>query len=990
MRFIKSFGLMLMLAFTTTVFAQQNGSLSGTVQDTLGAVVQGASITVVDSNAKEKTAVSNAKGEFTVNGLVPGNYTVKVKAANFGLYENTEVAIAAGEKTELIVPLTVEVIEEQIDVSERDSVSTSPENNTSATVLSEKELNALPDDPDELEAALQALAGASAGPNGGQIYIDGFTGGRLPPKEAIREIRINNNPFSAEYDRLGFGRIEILTRPGAEKMRGSVFGNFNDESLNSRNPFSDNRAPSQMRTFGGNLSGPIVKGKASYFIDLNKRNVDNNAIVNATILDSALNPVAFRQEFQVPSSRFSISPRVDYAINDNNTLVFRYSYDGGSNENQGIGNFTLPTRAYETDSTGHEFRVTETMIINPKTVNETRVEFDWDKRSQLGDNSVPSINVSDAFSGGGATIGTSFNRNQTFELQNYTTTSLGKNSEHSFKFGGRVRNVRITDRSENGFGGSFSFNGVFAEDGSFLTPIQQYRGLLMGMTGDEYIPTSYTVTVGNPEQRVSQTDYSLFATNDWRVNPGLTLSAGLRYENQTNINDNNNFAPRFSVAWAPGAGGAKAPNTVIRGGFGVFFERFGENNTLQALRFNGIEQINLRISANETDQALRPAVLNLLGQPIFTQSGVTNIPTSADILAAIPQSNIVRRISPELNVPLTYQGAISLEHKLPYNTTFSATYTLLRTSNVIRQRDINAPMCEDQLDCAGTPRPLVGSGAIYQYESTGRLNSNRLNFNVRSNFSTKYSLFGNYSLGFTDSDADGGFPAYSYDLSEEWGRSSGDIRHSFVVGGNFNVPFGFSLSPFINYNSGRPFNITLGQDVNNDGQSLERPTFAQLDAACSRWNITASYCDVSDYDPNEIIPRNFGRSPQFFSVNLRVGRNFGFGKTEGGSSAANTGGGPGQGGMPGMGSGPRGGGGGMGRGGFGGFGGGGGRKPYNLNLSIDFQNIFNLVNLGSPIGNISSGRFGQSTNISGGFGGFGGFGGGAANRRINLQARFSF
>lgn len=982
---------MLMLAFTSTVFAQQNGSLSGIVQDALGAVVQGASITVVDSSAKEKTTVSNARGEFTVNGLLPGTYTVKVIAPNFGLYENTEVAITAGQKTELTVPLTIEVTEEQVDVSERDSVSTSPENNTSATVLSEKELNALPDDPDELEAALQALAGASAGPNGGQIYIDGFTGGRLPPKEAIREIRINNNPFSAEYDRLGFGRIEILTRPGAEKLRGSVFGNFNDESLNSRNPFSTNRAPSQTRFFGGNISGPIVKGKASYFLDMNKRDVDNNTIVNATILDSSLNPVAFRQEFQVPSNRFSISPRVDYAINDNNTLVFRYSFDRGSNENQGIGNITLPSRAYESDTTEHEFRVTETMIVNPKTVNETRVEFDWEKRSQLGDNSIPAITVSDAFSGGGATIGTSFNRNQTFELQNYTTTSLGKNSEHSFKFGGRVRNVRITDRSENGFGGSFSFNGIFAEDGSYLTPLQQYRGLLMGLTGDEYIPTSYTVTIGNPEQKVSQTDYSLFATNDWRVNPGLTLSAGLRYENQTNIDDNTNFAPRFSVAWAPGASGAKAPSTVVRGGFGMFFERFGENNTLQALRFNGIEQINLRVSANETNAARRAAALALLDQPVFTFNGVTNIPSADMIQAGLPQSNIIRQVSPDLQVPVTYQAAISVEHKLPYNTTFAATYMALQTNNVIRQRNINAPICTDQLDCANAPIPFPASGSIYEYESTGKLNSNRLNFNVRSNFNPKYSLFANYSLGFANSDADGGFPAYSYDLSEEWGRSSGDIRHSFVIGGNFNVPYGFSLSPFINYNSGRPFNITLGQDINNDGQSLERPTFGQLDAACTRWNITASYCDVSEYDPNEIIPRNFGRSPQFFSVNLRVGKNFGFGKTEGGSSAANTtGGGPGQGGMPGIGGGMRGGGGGGGgRGGFGGFG-GNERKPFNLNLSVDFQNIFNLVNLGSPIGNISSGRFGQSTSISGGFGGFGGFGGGAANRRINLQARFSF
>src|SRR5687767_9304670 len=214
--------------------------------------------------------------------------------------------------------MTVEGVSEQVDISADTGVSTDPSNNAGATILKEQELEALPDDPDELEAALQALAGPAAGPNGGQIYIDGFTGGQLPPKESIREIRINSNPFSAEYDRLGFGRIEILTKPGSDKFRGNAFFNFNDESLNSRNPFAPNRAASQLRFFGGNISGPIQKGKSSYFLDINNRDVDNNAIVNAVVLDENFIAVPFQQEFQVPSKRFSFSPRVDYAINDNN------------------------------------------------------------------------------------------------------------------------------------------------------------------------------------------------------------------------------------------------------------------------------------------------------------------------------------------------------------------------------------------------------------------------------------------------------------------------------------------------------------------------------------------------------------------------------------------------------------------------------------------------------------------------------------------------
>ncbi len=196
--------------------------------DTLGAVVVGATVTAVDASLKEKSVVTNNQGVFTITGLAPGTYTVRVTAPNFGLYENTEVAITAGARQELTVALPVQSVNEQVEVSEAGQLDTNPDSNVSATVLTEKDLEALPEDPEELEAALQALAGPSAGPNGGQIYIDGFTGGRLPPRESIREIRINQNPFSAEFERLGFGRIEILTKPGADKLRGQAFFNFND------------------------------------------------------------------------------------------------------------------------------------------------------------------------------------------------------------------------------------------------------------------------------------------------------------------------------------------------------------------------------------------------------------------------------------------------------------------------------------------------------------------------------------------------------------------------------------------------------------------------------------------------------------------------------------------------------------------------------------------------------------------------------------------
>ncbi len=263
---IKSFfiiGLIILLT-NSILFAQQNGSVAGQVYDSLGAVIVGATVTAVDSSGKEKTTITNSKGEFNLTGLAPGKYSVKATAPTFGLYENTEVEITAGNKVELTIALDAKGVDETVNIDNRGTVDQDPSNNASATVLSEKDIKDLPDDEDELRAYLQAMAGPSSGPDGASISVDGFSGGRLPPKEAIREIRFNQNPFSAEYDRIGFGRVDILTRPGFDKFRGGANFNFNDARLNSRNPFSTNRAPSQTRNFGGNFSGPIQSKKSSF------------------------------------------------------------------------------------------------------------------------------------------------------------------------------------------------------------------------------------------------------------------------------------------------------------------------------------------------------------------------------------------------------------------------------------------------------------------------------------------------------------------------------------------------------------------------------------------------------------------------------------------------------------------------------------------------------------------------------------------------------
>jgi Carboxypeptidase regulatory-like domain len=990
MKLLKLFTLLSFLFINLTIFAQTNGTFSGKVVDDLGAIVKGVTVTIIGADGKEKNAVSNAQGEFQINGLAPGKYYVRANATKFAPYENPEVEIIAGEKQETIISMTVAGVQEDVTIDNTNQVNTDADSNANS-VLSEKDIEGLPDDPDELEAALRALAGPSAGPNGGQFYIDGFTGGRIPPKESIREIRINQNPFSAEYERLGFGRVEILTKPGSDKLRGQANFNFNDESLNSRNPFAQNRAASQTRVFGGSLSGPVTKGKSSFFVDVNNRQLDNTAIINATVLNSANVITPFRQELTIPTRRFSISPRFDYQINEANTLVARYSFSRNKSENQGVGGFSLPSRASDSSTNEHNVQLTETMVVNAKTVNESRFQYEYNKRQQIGDNSIPTINVSGAFTGGGATVGTNFTNSKRWEFSNFTTTTLGKNALHSIKFGGRIRGINIEDRSEQGFGGSYSFFG-----GGGLTSIEQYQQKVAGNTNPIYNPNQFTITAGNPIAKVSQFDAGIFFTDDWKVRKDLNLSFGLRYENQTNINSKMNFAPRFGYAWSPGAGGAKPPKTVFRGGAGIFYDRLGENYTLQALRFDGVQQKQFIVNNGSP----------LLGTAVFTATGVTNPLTAAQLGSLAPLTSTIRQVSKDYQSPYTMQGAFGVERQLPFNTTLSTFFIISRNVHLLRARNINAPVCPAGTLCTPTsPRPDPTKGNIYQYESTGFLNQRQLMFSLNTRIGTKVSLFGNYRLGWAKADADGGgffgggaaaFPAYSYDLSGEYGTSQLGVKNTMFLGGSFQLPFKFRLNPTIIASSGIPFNITTGVDSNLDSLLTERPTYSQLAAACSARNITAKWCDVSGVSNlNAIIPRNYGRSPASFNVNMNLSRTFGFGgksapkAAEGQQQGGNRGGG-----MPGMmgGGGGRGGDGGGGpRMMGGGFGGGNENKPYNLTFGMSVNNIFNRNNKGIPIGSINSLLFGQSTSTGGSFGFFGGGGGSnSGNRRVELSLRFSF
>lgn len=949
------------------------GALRGQVTDPSGALVPGASVTAKGPGGKVKVATTNQQGIYTINGLAPGQYTVRVLAKGFAPFDS-KIDLATSASVTLNAALTVSVDQQEVTVTDQLHVDVDPSNNASQLVLKGADLDVLSDNPDDLQSDLQALAGPSVGPNGGQIYIDGFTGGRLPPKESIREIRINQNPFSAEYDRLGYGRIEIFTKPGTDKIRGTAFFNYGNDIFNSRNPFSATKQPYEQKYWGGNISGPLSK-KSSFFVDFDRRSIDDNETVSAFILDPNFNPTPFSETVLTPNRRTTVSPRLDYQLSPSNTLVLRYTWTSSNLLNQGAGLFTLPSRAYNTDMTEQTIQATETAVLSPRSINETRVQYIHLVNNQTGDQSSPGITVPQSFASGGSSIGRNYTYTNQYELNNSTSYTF---AAHSLKFGGRMRGYVINDRDTNNYNGTFSFTSLTSYQTTLLGEQQGLSPAQIRAAGGG--ASQFSIQAGNPLASVNQFDLGFFVQDDWRVRPNFTLSLGLRYETQNIINDRKDFAPRIGIAWGLGGGKTRTPKTVLRIGSGMFYDRFSQNLTLNSLHVNGIAQQQYNVYQPDFFPII-PSIATLAGNQL---------------------QSAVWRIDGNLRAPYVIQTAVGVDRQLPHNTSLSVTYAYSRGVHQLRARDINAPLPGTFIQgVAGSGvRPYGSVGEIFQYESSGIFNQQQLITNFNTRFSNKLSMFGYITVGSAKSNTDGAssFGANQYDLSNEYSRAGFDSRLHTFVGGSWTAPLGLRFSPYISESTGRPFNITIGKDIYGDSLiNTPRPAFAVAGrpAIITPWGA---------FDPNPlpgetIIPRNYGNGPGQFSVNLRMSRTWGFGEKKetaaaqsgragGDSTFGGRGMGGDRGGRGGGGGGPRGGGRGGPGGGPGGiFGDSSANKRYNVTLSVNARNLFNHENFGSPVGSLNSPLFGRFNSL-GGFGREGGAG--AGNRRIEMRLMFSF
>ena len=955
-----------------------SGTVQGQVTDSSGAAIPAITVVAVDARGASHLTQTNEEGRYVFRQLSPSVYTIRIQLKGFASFEKTGVVVTSGQAQTVNAQLVVALEKQQVTVqAETNRLSVQSESNASALVLKGSDLDALSDDPDELASQLQALAGPAAGPNGGEIYIDGFTGGQLPNKSSIREIRVNQNPFSAQYDKLGYGRIEVFTKPGTDKWHGQGMGMFNDSALNSRNPFATQEPGYNREFMDGNLGGPLGK-KASIFIDGGRRDMAGDSVVSAVVLDSNLQQTSLSQAVPNPDTNMNLSSRVDYQLTSSNTLTARYQFFEANSKNNGVGQFALAAQGYNTGQTEHNVQISDSQVLSARAVNDLRLEFVHDQDNQTPLSQDATVQVQGAFTGGGNSQGRSLDTENHVEINNLTSLSRGK---HYFTFGGRVRDVHESNSSAGNFNGTFTFASLAAYQTAetALLACQQAGQSTCQASG----ASQFTLTGGNPETAANWIDLGLYAEDQWRVRSNMSLNLGLRYETQNSIHDRADLAPRVGFAWALGHG--SSTKTVIRSGFGIFYDRFQESQVLQAERLNGINQTQYIV----TDPDFFPV-----------------IPTSIELAStsASTTANAIYQIDSNLRAPYTIQAAAGVERQLMKNATVSVTYLNAHGVHQFMTRNINAPLAGTYVSClsadttctpsAGT-RPDADEGNLYQYESDGLFNQNQLITNINLRLGTRFSLFGFYSLNFANSNTSGisSFPSNSYDIASDYGRAAFDVRDRLFLGGSFSLSKGVRLSPFMMANSGSPFNITTGQDNNGDSIFNDRPAFAA--AGATGTNIVKSKWGTFDTNPQAgetIIPINYGTGPGQFSLNLRLSKTIGLGRktettTVGGPMGPPPGGGRG-GPPPGGGGGP---GGGLGPGGLSSSGGRGGPPGmnvsyrYNLTLGIGAMNVFNIVNLGAPVGQLSSPLFGKSNSLAGGFGPPGG-----GNRQIDFQVTFNF
>ncbi len=762
-------GCLVLFAVTASP-GQAPFELSGVVLDPRGAALAGAKVSLrhLDDNSQQ-TIPANQNGQFRFTRLAAGVYELEVNKEGFKP-EVTRITLDARPLAPLQIVLPLADVREELAVAARaNQANTNPDDNLNVIRLDRETLKRLPVLGNDVIAAASALLDAgSLGSGDATVIVDGLerTGRKKVAASQIQEVRINQNPYSAEFARPGRGRIEVITKPGEAEFHGEFNFIFRDHHLDARNAFARARPPEQRRIYEGNVSGPAGLGKHTTFLfGVNREEEDLQSIVFAKTPAGAVT-----QNIANPNRDTEISLRLDHQAGKQTNFSIRYEHTFDSSANSGVGGFNLPEVAANSTGREHQLYFAHRRIISPKLINEFTMRLGHESGATRSVNlDKPRIVVLDAFTGGGGQQDRRSNINN-LQLSETLTWTQGK---HFVRGGVNIPSLgRRALNDRNNFGGTFSFS-----------------------TLDDYLnnrPFLFAINQGESRLVYWQKHYGLFVQDNVLVRPNFSVGLGLRYDWQNYLPDNNNLGPRLSFAYAPG----KQRKTVLRGGGGIFYDRAESGPISERLRFDGrrLRQVNIK------------------------DPGYPNPLAAGGTFEARPVSIV--RFAPGIRSPYTFQFNFGVERQLGKALTATANYINTRGLKLFRSRDLNAPPPPAYLR---PPDPNVG--VLRQIESSAHARGHALELMLRGRLTRYFNGTVQYNLGRAYNNAGGinALPANNYDLTSEWSRAEFDERQRFSLLGVIEAGDWFKLGLTLTLATGRPYSLTIGEDVNGDTVALDRP-----------------------------------------------------------------------------------------------------------------------------------------------------------------------
>jgi hypothetical protein len=762
------------------VVAQSRRSrLVVTVADQSGAVIPNARVTVTGQDAATQATprarvMTNGIGQGIFESVVEGRYTIEAEFDGFDTAVVRDVRVR-GEETRRRLTLQIKKLDEEVTVSrDRRSSALDPQGSAFSTVLTREQIAALPDDPDEMEAVLKAMA-----PPGATFRVDGFTGGKLPPKSMIRSIRLPKMDMFAAQNHGGMSGmifIDIMTMPGMGPLGGNVDFNFMDGALNARNAFTPVKGQEQLRQLNYALSGTIKQNKASFSLTGGVGSQYSSPNLFAKLPDGTTADQTIRQ----PRDSFSLTARLDYAINKDHAMRVSFDRSTATSRALGVSGYDLMDRAYESSSTTHMMRVSENGPIGRRLFTESRLQVRWLDSSSQSAVDLPTTRVVDAFTSGGAQ-----RRGGQKQLDIELASDLDYvRGAHSYRTGFQLEGSRLQSDDMSNYLGTFTFASLAAYAAGR--------------------PLNYTRRVGNPDLTYSTLQAGVYVQDDYRVARSVLLSAGVRYGIQTHVNSRWNLSPRITAAWSPRKNGS----LTIRGAYGYFYDWIPGDLYKQTLLVDGV----------------RLRELNVVN-PSYPDPGAGG--------AATPTNRYLW--SEDLALPNAHRVNVGVDQAISKNGRVTLTYSLGWGRGLLRGRNLNTPF--------NGVRPDGAFANVIELTTDAASRSSALNvsYNLMRMDWHRTFLMVNYTWSSARSNTAGAFsiPASGDNLATEWGPSAGDVRHR--VGASISTSPLQNLSMSLNArgSSGMPYNITTGHDDNTDGVLNDRPAGIGRNAArgASQWDL---------------------------------------------------------------------------------------------------------------------------------------------------------